>query len=64
MVEDKKFSMICPKCKSFNLEYDSIEPVEDQIKQDIDCNDCGFKFTIWTDTNWQFGDEDGLYERT
>ena len=33
--------------------YGIIEPVEQQLKQDVHCNGCKRDFTIWTKTNWE-----------
>ncbi len=49
----KSFKNECPYCKSSNLEYGSMEPVDEQIKQDVHCNECGQDFKIWTKTNWE-----------
>lgn len=49
----KKFDDKCPFCKSSNLEYGPMEPADEQIKQDVRCNECGQDFKIWTKTNWE-----------
>lgn len=59
MVYWKKFNKRCPKCDSENLEYFSYEPVDEQIKQDVFCNNCELDFVIWSKLNWEVdGDVD------
>lgn len=43
----------CPFCESPNLEYGPMEPVDEQIKQDVHCKECGQDFKIWTKTDWE-----------
>lgn len=53
MKDWKSFKDECPYCKSSNLEYGPMEPVDEQIKQDVRCNECGQDFKIWTRTYWE-----------
>lgn len=49
----KPFKDKCSFCKSLNLEYGPMEPVDEQIKQDVHCKECGQDFKIWTKTEWE-----------
>jgi len=53
MKDWKPFKNNCQYCKSSNLEYGPMEPVGEQIKQDVHCKECGQDFTIWTKTDWE-----------
>jgi len=33
----------CPRCNSFNLDYDSLEVIDDYIYYPYTCNECGFE---------------------
>lgn len=37
---------------SSDVEYGSMEPVGEQIKQ-VHCDGCGQDFKIWTKTSWE-----------
>ena len=58
-MKTKKFKDRCPKCKSEDLEFDSIEPEGDQIFQRVSCKNCGLDFKIWTKTDWEYEEEKG-----
>ncbi len=49
LFEDK-----CPNCGSDDLEFDIINPEGEYMLQKIDCNNCGFPFTIWSETKWMY----------
>lgn len=51
------FKQICPNCKSSDLEYDTIMPEGEYMKQKIDCTKCGLEFTIWCETVWTYDDD-------
>jgi transcription elongation factor Elf1 len=53
MTNWKPFDNKCPFCKSSNLEYGTMEPVDEQIRQDVNCKECGQDFKIWTETKWE-----------
>lgn len=57
--EEKPFLNVCPNCRSDNLEFDIIEPEGEGMKQPISCNDCGYSFTIWSETEWFYLSESG-----
>jgi len=57
-IKSFRFNHTCPKCESENLEYYSIEPVDNQMMQKIDCNDCDHNFKIWSHTDWEYEEEE------
>lgn len=57
-----KFEDKCPYCKGEDLEYDVKEPVDSEIRQRVECNYCNKTFSIWSLTDWEVGDEDGIYK--
>jgi hypothetical protein len=54
----KPFHHICPNCRSDDLEFDIIEPYDQLMKQHVDCKKCGVGFLIWSNTEWEYSEED------
>jgi len=51
---DKQFEETCPKCNSDNLEYGSVEPVDEEMSQKVYCTNCDHNFTIWSKVAWVY----------
>ena len=53
-IREYLFDNRCPKCNSKQLGFDSIEPVDELMKQGVHCNECHFDFEIFATCQWTY----------
>lgn len=46
------FDNKCPLCKSETLMFDSLIKQDEIILHSVECNDCGYRFGIYTTCTW------------
>ncbi len=50
-----QFEDKCPECKSTQLEYGTMEPIDERIEQEVSCKSCkhDFVISIYTYNKWR-----------
>lgn len=48
---------ICPACKGFDLTFKPLEDMANQVYEEIECNQCGFKGKQWYKLNYEYTEE-------